>query len=157
MENEELSNTCKGCGQPLSEGAQSQTHPNLSPLGLERVIRGALFCGGGIIVGTLVVAADGGTYIMAWGAIVYGVIQIYKGFRTDPSGARSIHQAKQLLELAAHLESVHPGRAIDVYRQVVHQCPGTNESAEAERNIKTLITHNPALAPQPVSLGVARN
>ena len=159
MENEEVFKSCQGCGQPLTHGAQNQTPRSLSPLALERIFRGALWCGGGIIVtvGTFALQSNGGPYLVAWGAMAYGAIQIYRGFRTVLPGRKTSPDARQLLQFAAYLESVDPRRAIDLYRQIARQSPGTTASAEAERNIKTLIAHHPSLAPQVVSLGISRN
>ncbi|WP_020471308.1 hypothetical protein [Zavarzinella formosa] len=45
------------------------------------MLYGALWCGGGIIVtlGTLAMAAGGGSYVVAWGAIIFGAIQFFRG------------------------------------------------------------------------------
>ncbi len=45
---------------------------------------GAMWCAGGIIVTVLTYyaaasSAGGGTYIIAWGAIVFGAIQFFRG------------------------------------------------------------------------------
>jgi len=45
------------------------------------MIYGALWCGGGILITALTytMAIGGGTYIIAWGAILFGAIQFFKG------------------------------------------------------------------------------
>lgn len=42
---------------------------------------GAVWCIGGILVtaATYSAASDGGTYVIAWGAIVFGAIQFFSG------------------------------------------------------------------------------
>ena len=42
---------------------------------------GAVWCIGGIVVtaATYSAASDGGTFIIAWGAIIFGAIQFFKG------------------------------------------------------------------------------
>jgi hypothetical protein len=42
---------------------------------------GGLWCVGGIVVTvvTLVSASGGGTYVVAWGAIIFGAIQFFRG------------------------------------------------------------------------------
>lgn len=49
--------------------------------GRKKIISGALWCFGGIAV-TLIthsMASGGGTYIIAWGAILFGVIEFFRG------------------------------------------------------------------------------
>lgn len=49
--------------------------------GGKNMLYGALWCIGGIVVTavTFSAASGGGTYIVAWGAIVFGAIQFFKG------------------------------------------------------------------------------
>ena len=49
--------------------------------GKKNMLYGALWCIGGIIVTVMTyqAAAGGGTYVVAWGAILYGGIQFIKG------------------------------------------------------------------------------
>ena len=45
------------------------------------ILRGALWCGGGLIVTmvTYSMASGGGSYVVAWGAIIFGAIQLIRG------------------------------------------------------------------------------
>jgi dolichol kinase len=45
------------------------------------ILHGALWCGGGLLITMLTYAAasNGGIYILAWGAILYGGIRLFKG------------------------------------------------------------------------------
>ncbi len=49
------------------------------------MVFGALWCIGGIVVTvvTYSAAASGGTYVVAWGAIVFGAIQFFRGLYTE--------------------------------------------------------------------------
>lgn len=49
--------------------------------GLKDILVGLLWCGGGIAVTALTYsnASDGGTFVVAWGAILFGGIQFLKG------------------------------------------------------------------------------
>jgi hypothetical protein len=49
--------------------------------GQKDMLYGALWCIGGIAVtvGTYSAASGGGTYVIAWGAIVFGAIQFFRG------------------------------------------------------------------------------
>ena len=50
------------------------------------IAMGALFFVGGIIITivTFSAAAGGGTYVVAWGAIVFGLIQLVRGLAALP-------------------------------------------------------------------------
>ncbi|MBN1937834.1 MAG: hypothetical protein JW934_24480 [Anaerolineae bacterium] len=47
----------------------------------KNMLYGALWCIGGIVVtvGTLALAKGGGSFVVAWGAIIFGAIQFFKG------------------------------------------------------------------------------
>lgn len=49
--------------------------------GRKNMLYGALWCIGGIVVtaATYSAASDGGTYVIAWGAILFGAIQFIRG------------------------------------------------------------------------------
>jgi hypothetical protein len=103
------------------------------------MLDGALWCGGGILV-TFVTYSMGGPYIIAWGAIIVGAIQFFRGLCTDNSDDPSQPTAKHLLIIAAHLETVDRARAIAVYQEVIEKFPSTPDSDEAQRKIQTLTT-----------------
>jgi hypothetical protein len=50
-------------------------------VGMKNMLYGGLWCGGGIVVTvvTLSMSQGGGTYVVAWGAILFGAIQFFKG------------------------------------------------------------------------------
>lgn len=54
---------------------------DLKEAGRKNMMHGALWCIGGIIVTALTyrAAAKGGVYLIAWGAIVFGAIQFFRG------------------------------------------------------------------------------
>jgi hypothetical protein len=56
--------------------------PVIQEIGKKNMLYGALWCMGGIIVTTVtyIMAGEGGTYIVTWGAIVFGAFQFFKGF-----------------------------------------------------------------------------
>jgi hypothetical protein len=51
------------------------------------MLYGALWCIGGIVVtvGTMSAASGGGTYVVAWGAILFGAIQFLQGMANKSS------------------------------------------------------------------------
>ena len=54
------------------------------------------------------------------------------------SGCDSDDPSQELLDAAAHLESVDRARAIALYAQIAEKFPGTRAGDEAQRNIQTL-------------------
>ena len=64
--------------QNVSEGSDET---DVHAAGRKNMIYGALWCIGGIVVTvvTYSIASGGGTYIIAWGAIVFGAIQFFRG------------------------------------------------------------------------------
>jgi hypothetical protein len=81
----------------------------------------------------------GGYYWISIGAITGGIAQFVRGAAAARGGeADTREQAQELLNLAARLESVDRGKAVEVYAEVVRKFPGTRASGEAQRNMQTL-------------------
>ena len=55
--------------------------------GKKNMLYGALWCIGGIVVtaATYDAAEPGGAYVVAWGAIVFGAIQFFRGLMQSSS------------------------------------------------------------------------
>ena len=60
---------------------QNQYKQEKREAGNKNMLYGALWCVGGLLVTILTysAASDGGTYIVAWGAVIFGAIQFFKG------------------------------------------------------------------------------
>lgn len=133
--------SCDGCGTPLAskpvDGAQGST--GWSPAD-KRMMRGALWCGGGLIVTlvTYVAAASGGTYVVAWGAIAWGAVEFFQGLSGRSSPASRQAQAHEILLLAAQLESIDRAAALAKYAELVKAFPGTPAAREGAHNLKLL-------------------
>lgn len=75
--------------QGLDQDSASQVVSNLFNMrtdavrsaGKKNMIYGALWCIGGVVVTvvTFSMAANGGSYIVTWGAILFGAIQFFRG------------------------------------------------------------------------------
>ncbi len=135
-ENSAEAEACSGCGTPLhaKHAAGDEEPAAWSP------------ADSGILV-TLVTysaAAPGGTYVIAWGAIAWGAVEFFQGLSGRSSRAARQVQARDQLDLAAHLESVDRTAAIAKYREIVQSFPRTPAAREAERNLRTLTTQQPA-------------
>ncbi len=146
-ENSVEAESCSGCGTPLvvKHAAGAVESAEWSPAD-RRMLRGAAWCAGGILV-TLVTysaAAPGGTYVIAWGAIAWGAVEFFQGLSGRSSRAARQVQARDQLDLAAHLESVDRTAAISKYQEIVQSFPRTPAAREAERNLRTLTAQQPA-------------
>ena len=72
----------KGLGQEAASGVVANLIQARAKAAKKNMLYGALWCIGGIIVTvvTLGMAVQGGgTYIVAWGAIIFGAIQFFRG------------------------------------------------------------------------------
>lgn len=60
---------------------QNQYKQEKRETGNKNMLYGALWCVGGLLVTILTysAASDGGTYVVAWGAVIFGAIQFFKG------------------------------------------------------------------------------
>ena len=82
----------------------------------------------------------GGHYVIAYGAIIFGIAQFFRG-RAAAGGTDTNDQAQELLDVAAHLESVDRTKAEALYAEIVRKFPGTRACNEAQRNMQTLASH----------------
>ena len=105
------------------------------------MLHGALWCGGGILVTgiTYLAASGGGTYFLAWGAIVFGAIQFFHGYsgrNRRPSVNESGYEA---LEYATRLET--EGRiqeAMTCYQKIAENCINTPAGRDARKSLDSL-------------------
>lgn len=60
---------------------QNQYKQEKKEAGNKNMLYGALWCVGGLLVTFLTysAASNGGTYVVAWGAVIFGAIQFFKG------------------------------------------------------------------------------
>ena len=78
---EELAN-CAGCGTPLSSARSGlEPAPRYTPLAKRRLIHGGFWLAGGLLVTAVTYrsASPGATYLVAWGAILFGAVQLLQG------------------------------------------------------------------------------
>jgi hypothetical protein len=150
-ENDSGSTDCKECGTSLVsdradvDAVQDDLENPRRALGERLMLQGIFWLIGGLAVTvfsyfTAVSSPYGGHYVIAYGAIIFGIAQFFRG-RAAISGPDSDDQAQELLDAAAHLESVDRVKAIELYAEISKRFPGTGVSEEAQRNIQTLITH----------------
>jgi len=107
------------------------------------MVHGALWCGGGLLVtaityGAAVGSPGGGHYIIAWGAIVFGAVQFFRGYARRSGTPVCRSDLQLLLNTAARLETVDRAKAVAMYEEIVRSFPGTRASAEAHRNLQVL-------------------
>jgi hypothetical protein len=135
---------CPQCGKELQEDPA-----NLDPRraeGEKRMARGAvwLILGVGVTVYTYTVASgQGGSFIIAYGAIIGGLAMFFKGRAAASGKIDRNEEANQVLDMAARFENVNRAKAIALYESVIELFPATPQSEEARRNIDTLRAHQP--------------
>jgi hypothetical protein len=109
------------------------------------MLSGALWCIGGIFVTviTYLSAASsptGGTYFVAWGAIIFGAVRFFQGL----SGGDSKPNTEEDIGYAALAHGTRletEGRAqeaLAVYQRIVEQYPQTDAGRDAKKSIESL-------------------
>jgi hypothetical protein len=126
-ENPDEAAACSGCGTPLAPIPDKPGRP-VSVSGLLDCALGVA----GIAAGQL-----------------HGVIHIVKGLSKLDSPIDK-NPSHQLLERAAAMESWNMRRAINLYKQIARDYPGTRAAKEANRNVQTLKATHPELEDFPV-------
>ena len=150
-ENKDDAAQCGECGTPfVTEPSDSQTsnldvadEPERAAAD-NRIIYGALWFVGGILVTVcsyLSAARSpyGGTYIVAWGAIVYGIWRISQGLSGRNAMTSSNDIGYEALAYGTRLEA--QGRvqeALAVYQAIIEKYPETAVSNDARKSIESL-------------------
>jgi hypothetical protein len=149
-ENSDDAPTCKECGTEFfsaSGDAQiSQAREPETPRAAahNRMVSGALWCVGGIVVTVFsyMFAASGpggGTYIIAWGAIVFGAIRFFRALTE-----RNVVPAKEDVGYEALADGIKlegEGRiqeALAVYQKIIQEHPDSDASNDAKKSIESL-------------------
>lgn len=150
-ENEGDAAQCGECGTAFdTEPRVSQTAKPDAPddpvraAAEKRMHSGALWCLGGILVTVFsylaaVSSPFGGTYIIAWGAILFGGVRFFQGLsgrNTKPSNEDIGYEA---LAYGTKLET--EGRvpeALAVYQSIIEKHPETDASNDAKKSIENL-------------------
>ena len=151
-ESDDGATNCRECGTPLIvPGAEVEAHqdPGVEnprrTRGDKLMLQGAIwFFGGSVVTLVTYLSASsspyGGHYVIAYGAIIFGITQFFRG-RAAANGTDTNDQAQELLDVAAHLESVDRVKAAALYAEIARKFPGTPACDEAQRNIQTLASH----------------
>jgi hypothetical protein len=163
-QNTDDASDCSGCGTEFPGGSKdSQTSPDASDnperaAAEKRMLHGAIWCIGGILVTLLTYAAaanspGGGTYIVAWGAIVFGARRFFQGLSSRNAGPShedlryNSRHTRRTREDLGYEELAHGARlerkgqvqeALAAYQTVVEEYPHTNASEDAKKSIESL-------------------
>jgi hypothetical protein len=141
---------CRECGTPfavedaLSASQQPAATDNpVCTLAEKQMFRGALWCiGGALVTGATLLAASGpsgGTYIVAWGAILFGAIEFLKGWAGRNRQPDLEDVGYEALAHATKLET--QGRteeAMAAYQQIAERCAHTNAGRDALKSLENL-------------------
>jgi hypothetical protein len=104
-------------------------------------LHGALWCIGGILltVGSYSAASGGGTYVIAWGAILFGALQFFKGLAGGEDKPNTEDMAYEAFAVGTRLEA--EGRveeALVVYKAIIDKYPQSGASKDAKMSIESL-------------------
>lgn len=122
------------------------------------MFHGAIWCIGGILVTFVTYAAaanspGGGTYIVAWGAIIFGARRFFQGLNGRHAGPNcedlgyNSRHTRRTREDIGYDELAHGARlerqgqvqkALAAYQTVVEEYPHTNASKDAKKSIESL-------------------
>jgi len=149
-ENAEGATFCAGCGTSLlPEGAaEPSPQPIVAriqvPSSPERqMLYGGIVCVAGIVItGVTYLAASGpggGTYLVAWGAILFGGLRFFRGLtgknptpRVEDAGYDALSEANRL-ETRGRVEE-----AIAAYQKIVETHPNTGAGHDAQKSLESL-------------------
>lgn len=150
-ENTENFAQCRECGTPLvTEASDSQSSNTDTPdnptraAAKTRMLHGALWCFGGILVTVLSYASAasspfGGTYIVAWGAILFGAVRFFQGLSGREDKPNNEDSAYEALSFGTRLET--QGRiqeALVVYQAIIDKYPQSDASKDARNSIESM-------------------
>jgi hypothetical protein len=101
----------------------------LREAGRKEMIRGALWCVGGILVtaASYQAASRGGTYVVAWGAIIFGAIKFFRGLARMQAAGPGEPAGEDAAEAGA------PGDSIAQSETVMPASPQAIDPAPAGR------------------------
>ena len=129
-ENDDQVEVCAGCGTAMTPSAAVLPPTIYSPLARKRIIRGAAWLFAGLVVTAVTYssARSGGTYVVAWGAIAFGSVQLFQGLLAGRRPPRLEKAGYDEFELATRPGSSgpRPGRRgrlqIDCRKIRQHTC-----------------------------------
>jgi len=145
---------CRECGTTfVTEPSDLQSSKSDAPkdparvAAEKRMLYGALWCVGGILVTVVSYASAarspfGGTYIVAWGAIVFGALRFFQGLSGRDARPSTEDNAYEALSVGTRLET--QGRvqeAVAVYQAIIEKYPQTEASKDAKKSIESLRGH----------------
>jgi hypothetical protein len=150
-ENHDRAAHCSDCGTALlTEPENSQTANLQDPddpwrAAAEKQIRsGALWCVGGSVVTVVTYLSAlnnpfGGTYIFAWGAILFGLLRFYQGISNKNKKPNNEDIGYAAVAYAAKLETLgNIDEALSLYQSVIEKFPNTDASNDAKKSIENL-------------------
>jgi hypothetical protein len=150
-ENKDDAAQCGECGTPfVTEPRDSQTsnldasdNPERAAAD-NRIIFRAVWCIGGILVTVFSYLSAarspyGGTYIVAWGAILYGIWRVFQGLSGRNARSNSDDIGYEALAYGTKLETEGRVReALVVYQTIIEKYPETAASNDARKSIESL-------------------
>lgn len=148
---------CRECGTALAvqpgSSASGESIPSEDPASTvaeKRMMHGLRWCigGGAVTTVTYLAASSGpgaGTYFVAWGAILYGIVQIVQGLTGRKVRPGEIDQTVRddlgydALSLGTRLEGLgRVDEALAVYQKVIELYPDSGAAHDAQKSMESL-------------------
>lgn len=142
---------CSECGTPFVTASTEpkicmEDHPQVSRRAVaeSRMLVGALWFIGGVLVTAFSYSSAannpaGGSYIIAYGAIIFGVIKFIQGYASNDSQSSDDDIAYAALSHGTRLEA--EGRvkqALAVYQAIIEKYPDSEAGRDARKSIDAL-------------------
>lgn len=150
-ENSAAAPRCQECGTVFDPdagpAATAETQVPENPRDVtarKQMLWGAFACSCGVLVTFVsyinaVSGPFGGTYIIAWGAILFGAVRFVQGWKSrgiesgrDDLGYEALAEATRL-EVAGRVEE-----ALAIYHKVVTEFPASDAGRDAQKSIESL-------------------
>jgi hypothetical protein len=148
-QNEDKETACLECGTafPSTETAESGLHDGsenpAAAADKRRMVRGAFWFIGGAAVTAITYAAAqwgtfGGTYVVAWGAMLYGAFQWYTGWKGNEERAPEETAYAELTRATALEARGHIQEALLAYKGILERNPNSAAAQDAKKSMESL-------------------
>jgi hypothetical protein len=149
QQNEDNEPHCLQCGTAFPDIESPELDPHagskkpISTSDNRRMVRGTFwFIGGGLVTAITYAAAlrgtFGGTYVVAWGAMLYGAFQWYAGWKGNEERAPEDNAYAELGHATALEARGRVQEALLAYKGILERYPDSAAAQDAKKSIESL-------------------